>query len=295
LNTCPLCGKSDLRRFPIHYTLAEKRFDARECTSCGFIFLLPRPSTDELRLMYSDEYFLHDGADFGAHSMTDYETAAVRGSVKFPVILGHIKRYKRDGDFFEVGCGMGYFLDFARRHGYRVSGIEHAGLGTNICRERFGLDVTTSSFEGYPERAEAYDVVFFGDVLEHIVEPLEMLKKAYRMLRAGGIAAVEVPSTFNSIAGRVAASAYRVLGRDKKMPLPPYHVNEFVPRTLRAILLGAGFRRADIIQRAKTPGTISLRGSFFEKSAKKTLQYPNYIITNSLGLLGDRLLGIGVK
>jgi hypothetical protein len=49
--------------------------------------------------MYSDEYFLHDGVECGAHSMTDYETAAKKGSVKFPEILGQIKKVKATGFF----------------------------------------------------------------------------------------------------------------------------------------------------------------------------------------------------
>src|SRR5512136_2601206 len=97
---CPLCGSVQRRSFPIHYFLAAKRFDAHQCSSCAFGYLRPRPNHEELSFMYSDEYFLHDGPECGAPSMTDYETAAQKGSVKFPEILGHIRRLKPTGDFF---------------------------------------------------------------------------------------------------------------------------------------------------------------------------------------------------
>jgi len=293
--SCPVCESTQRRSFPIHYFLKGKRFDAEQCSTCSFVFILPRPNRDELSFMYSDEYFLHDGADCGAHSMTDYETAAQRGSVKFPEILGHLKRFKPAGDFFEVGCGMGYFLDYARSQGYRVSGIEYAALGTRHAQEKFGLDVTQSSFEEFPENEHRYDVIFFGDVLEHLIAPLEMLQKAFRMVRPGGVVAAEVPSMFNSIVGRGAIVTFRMLGRSKKMPMPPYHVNEFTPSTLREIFRRAGFSKLKIVQRIKKPSTIALRGTLFERVSKKGLQYPNYLITKSLGILGDRLLGIGVK
>lgn len=295
MNACPMCGSTKHRSFPIHYFLQDKKFYGTQCSICSFVFVLPRPDNEEISYMYSDEYFLHDGADCGAHSMTDYETAAQKGSVKFPEILGHIKRFRKNGDFFEVGCGMGYFLDYARSQGYAVSGIEFAALGTKIAREKFGLDVTQSSFEDFPERPNSYDVVFFGDVLEHLLEPLQMLEKAYRMVKPGGVVAVEVPSMFNSIVGRSAIALFRLSGRSRKMPMPPYHVNEFTPATLRAMLHRAGFPVSKIIQRIKKPSTIALRGTVFEKTAKKLLQYPNYLITKSAGVFGDRLLGIGVK
>lgn len=279
----------------MYYTFNEKRFQATTCGVCGFVYLYPRPTSEELALLYSDEYFLHDGADFGAHSSFDYETAAIKGSVKFPEILGWIKKIKPAGEFFEIGCGMGYFLEYARKNGYLVSGIEYAALGTRFCKEKFGLNVEQSSFENYSLRPERYDVIFMGDVLEHLIDPLAMLRKAQRMLKPEGVVAVEVPSMFNSMVGRLAVTGYRLLGMQKKMPMPPYHVNEFTPKTLRTLLQGAGFKRTMIVQRIKPPESITLRGTFFEKAIKKTLQYPNYAVTKTLGVLGDRLLGIGVK
>lgn len=295
MTICPLCKASDLRAFPIFYLLREKKFEAEQCRNCGFVFLAPRPSAEDLQLMYSDEYFLHDGADFGAHSPTDYETAAIRGTVKFPEILGEIQKFKRSGKFFEIGCGMGYFLDYARKQGFEVEGIEYAALGTKMCVEKFGLNVRQGSFEEFQGKPESYDVIFMGDVLEHLVDPRGMLEKARTLLKPTGVVAVEVPSMFNSIVGRAAVHAYRLTGTMKKMPMPPYHVNEFTPKTLKLMLRSAGFSKQLAIQRVKRPDSITLRGNLFEKTAKKALQYPNYFITKSIGILGDRLLGIGVK
>jgi SAM-dependent methyltransferase len=215
--------------------------------------------------------------------------------VKFPEILGAIKRFKASGDFFEIGCGMGYFLEYARQQGFSVSGIEYAELGVRTCREKFGLSVEQSSIEAFPAQPNRFDVIFMGDVLEHLVEPLEMLTKSRLMLRPSGVIALEVPSMFNSLVGRGAVLGYRTLGIRKKMPLPPYHVNEFTPKTLRLMLHRAGFKEIVIIQRIKAPSSITLRGSSVEKSVKKALQYPNYGLTKSFGVFGDRLLGIGVN
>jgi 2-polyprenyl-3-methyl-5-hydroxy-6-metoxy-1,4-benzoquinol methylase len=295
VTTCPLCNQNVSREFPIYYEFNRSRYQAKQCSHCSFIFVDPRLTPEELKLLYSDEYFLHEGADMGAHAASNYETAAIQGSVKFPEILGWIQRFKPSGEFFEVGCGMGYFLHYAREHGYRVSGIEYAELGVRACREKFGLHVDRGSFEELPRQADKYDVIFMGDVLEHLMQPREMLDKARTMLRDSGVIAVEVPSMFNSLAGRLATLSYRLLRTKKKMGLPPYHVNEFTPKTLRSMLGLAGFSQTVIVQRIKSPSRVTLRGSFFEKAVKKSLHYPNFALTRSLGVLGDRLLGIGIK
>lgn len=293
MSVCPLCTNDRSTDFPIFYTFHRRDFQAKQCTSCSFVYLDPRPTAEELALLYSDEYFLHDGTDCGAHSATDYETAAIKGSVKFPEILGAIQKFKAAGDFFEVGCGMGYFLEYVRGKGYHVSGIEYSAMGTKLCRERFGLDVRQSSFEELSPDHGRFDVIFMGDVLEHLIEPRAMLEKARRMLKPSGIIAVEVPSMFNSFVGRLAVRGYRLLRTRKKMPMPPYHVNEFTPKTLQAMFRKAGFRDSVILQRIKSPGSITLRGNLLEKGIKKALHYPNFLVTKSFGVLGDRLLGIG--
>lgn len=188
---------------------------------------------------------------------------------------------------------MGYFLEYVRGKGYHVNGIEYSAMGTKVCRERFGLDVQQSSFEEFPLQPGQFDVIFMGDVLEHLIDPRAMLEKARQMLKPSGIVAVEVPSMFNSIVGRLAILGYRILRTRKKMPMPPYHVNEFTPKTLRTMFTQAGFRDSTILQRIKPPGNITLRGTLFEKRVKKALHYPNFLITKSFGVFGDRLLGIG--
>jgi 2-polyprenyl-3-methyl-5-hydroxy-6-metoxy-1,4-benzoquinol methylase len=295
MSLCPLCTATESSPFPIYYEFKAKKFEARSCASCGFIYVSPRPTEAEVALMYSDEYFLHDGADFGAHAQTDYETAAIKGSVKFPEILSAIKAAKPRGKFFEIGCGMGYFLNYAKTNGYDVSGLEYSVLGTKTCREQFGLAVEQGAFETFNAPPESYDVIFMGDVLEHLVNPLEMLVKAKTLLKPSGIVALEVPSMFNSLTGRLAVVSLRLLGKRRKLPLPPYHVNEFLPDTLRAMLKRAEFGETKIIQRIKPPSNITLRGTMMEKAIKKTIQYPNYAVTKSVGILGDRLLGIGIK
>jgi SAM-dependent methyltransferase len=295
LTTCPLCNQTDGRDFPICYEFHQKRFQAKQCAHCSFVYLDPRLTPEELKLLYSDEYFLHDGAAFGAHSPSDYESAAIKGSVKFTEILGWIRRYKPSGEFFEIGCGMGYFLEYARKNGYVVSGVEYAELGVRTCQTKFGLDVQRGSFEELPVQPDRYDVMFMGDVLEHLIQPLDMLRKAHSMLKPSGVLAAEVPSMFNSLTGRLAVAGMRMLGTRKKMAMPPYHVNEFTPKTLRSMIERAGFKHCIVVQRIKPPSAITLRGSMFEKIVKKTLHYPNYGLTKSLGIFGDRLLGIGIK
>ena len=190
---------------------------------------------------------------------------------------------------------MGYFLDYVRGEGYRVSGLEYSAFGTEAARTRFGLDVRQGSLDTARLAEGAYDVVFLGDVLEHMVNPLEELRRIRRLLKPGGVVAAEVPAQFNAIVGRGAVVLYRLTGHERRMGLPPYHVNEFTPRTIRRLLTAAGYAPVQVVERIKPPSRITLRGSLLDRTAKRLLQYPNYWVTRTFHVLGDRLLAIGVN
>jgi hypothetical protein len=134
-----------------------------------------------------------------------------------------------------------------------------------------------------------------GDVLEHFTEPKTQLVRAHSLIRKGGVVACEVPGMFNTLLGRAAITGYRFVNHVKKMPMPPYHVSEFMPDTLRKIYLDSGFEKVHIVQRIRSPKAITLRGSYIEKFLKKGLHYPNFALTKTFGVFGDRLLAIGIK
>ena len=78
----------------------------------------------------------------------------------------------------DVGCASGLFGAALRRAGHEVWGIEQS---TQAAAARERLDrVITSSVEEFlrsPEAtAEGFDIVSFVDVLEHLVDPLTVLR-----------------------------------------------------------------------------------------------------------------------
>ncbi|MDP3938316.1 MAG: class I SAM-dependent methyltransferase [Deltaproteobacteria bacterium] len=103
----------------------------------------------------------------------------------------------RDARVLDVGCASGYF---ARRlideKGCRVVGIEMdpgaAARARETCeRVHVGSLEDRAFLDGVDETA---DVVFFGDVLEHLADARPVLERARGWLAPGGAAICSIPN-----------------------------------------------------------------------------------------------------
>jgi methionine biosynthesis protein MetW len=97
----------------------------------------------------------------------------------------------------DVGCSTGYFAEALAARGNEVLGVEYDEASARAARER-GLDVLAADLERV-DLAEhfgesSFDVVVFADVLEHLRDPLPVLRSARRLLRPGGFVVISLPN-----------------------------------------------------------------------------------------------------
>jgi predicted SAM-dependent methyltransferase len=128
-----------------------------------------------------------------------------------------------------------------------------------------------------------------GDVLEHLLSPSATLAKFHRILAPGGLLVLALPSVLNLPTVRLGFAAYEVLGKERKMDIPPYHLYEFTPATITRMLKQQGFEVVDLLNSVKPPTHIRLGGSAVEKAGKLLGQYPTYYLNKLTGKFGDRM------
>jgi 2-polyprenyl-3-methyl-5-hydroxy-6-metoxy-1,4-benzoquinol methylase len=294
--TCVLCNGKKGKKIPFGYAFKDRELWGIKCNSCGLITIQPQPSADEITEMYAEQYFTV--ADKKTHhGEQDYISATAH--VDHSEIIGFFRNYVKKGNFLEIGCATGSLLVQLRDSGFNVTGVEISEFAAKTGREKYGLEIINSSFTneliGKELPLNHFDAIYLGDVLEHFTNPIEALENMNKILKKGGYVFVDVPSTLNLISSRLAFFYYRLSGKKMTMTLPPYHLTEFFPASLRKAFKRTGFDTTIIKQQCKHPKTIPLRHSFIENTAKLLMQYPNYFLTRYFGILGDRMTGIGRK
>lgn len=229
------------------------------CFECGIAYLSPRPDSHSIKQAYSHYYTHTSDKDNLVHnslrSIKNYfaeKYYAVKRESANPfdylvymviVILFPLSRYfdAKSRHIFEVnntsrklldiGCGNGEFLRFANRFGWNVVGLDFDKAAVLEARSD-GLDVRHGSIDVI-DKKEKFDFISLSHVIEHVYDPVELIRTCYSLLNNGGTLWLETPN-IDSIGYALYNSNWRGLE-------PPRHAMLFNKESLSEILLNAGF------------------------------------------------------
>ncbi len=95
----------------------------------------------------------------------------------------------------EIGCGDGYFSGHLIRLGCSVCGVDLSPVAVARAAEMYpqGSFRVHDLAQPLPFDADAFDLVWCSEVLEHLFAPLETAKEIARVLKPGGVLLVTVP------------------------------------------------------------------------------------------------------
>ena len=101
------------------------------------------------------------------------------------------------GPILEVGCAAGYLGEVLRKQGFEVWGVETNAAAVIEASNRLN-DVFHGSIEDFlldPAFAETeFQFVISGDVIEHLVHPVETLVPCKRLLQERGGITTSIPN-----------------------------------------------------------------------------------------------------
>lgn len=239
VSRCPLCGgKSRVRISTI--TEAQGRipgtFTLYRCRACGLVFVSPRPADAELVQLYDETFYSVSRLRGKKFAENVYELFLNRRRKR-------IERFVTGGRLLDVGCGDGGFLRFMAARGWAVTGLDFsptaatlAGTFADARRERLATDIAVlrGRLEDHDLPSEHFDLITLWQVLEHIGEPVPLLRRCTELLRPGGVLVVAVPN-IESIQAKLAGKHW--WGLDV-----PRHLLHYSPRVLRRALTMVGLR-----------------------------------------------------
>lgn len=256
---CVVCRADDPRPYRERmYKIGPERYHLVRCRRCGLVYVNPRPDGETLGAMYDDPDYYTDGYNLGVETENYFERKDELLE-QYDGIVADIEREtgKSAGDMLELGSAGGFFLEAARRRGWRVKGIEISPPAVAFSRREMDFEVFEGLLEDAPYAEGSFDVAMADNVLEHTTDPADVLARLKRLLRPGGHLVVIVPSYVNSPYFRAFLTARRLLPRallgpqtlkllkfeddDERGGGYPYHILEFDRATLTRLLREAGF------------------------------------------------------
>jgi 2-polyprenyl-3-methyl-5-hydroxy-6-metoxy-1,4-benzoquinol methylase len=171
-------------------------------------------------------------------------------SLRLRFLLDRVRAGER---VLDVGCGEGRFAAELVGAGARVVGIDVAEEPLRRARARHPkLDLRLVDGEGPWDLADAsFDVVWAGEVIEHVADTAAWLSEVRRVLRSGGSLLVSTPAV-----GRLALARASLSRRAFAERFDPRgdHLRFYSHETLGQLLGELGFEQIRVRPAGGPPG-----------------------------------------
>jgi len=257
---CSVCGgRHDVEHFP----------GLLRCSSCGFITADVDVTAEQLKVLYSQQYF--HGEEY-----RDYIADRAILSRHFRQRLRKLLTFVSEPGskhLLEIGCAYGFFLQVASQSFKSVEGVDISRDAVQYAREVVQQRVSEIDFLDY-RPPHQFDVICMWDTIEHLAKPAEYVAAVSRLLSPGGHVAISTGDIDSFVA------SFR--GRRWRQIHPPTHLQYFSKKTLRRLLEK---NRLEVVY-AGSDGQFRSCDSMAYGTLMVKNHYPNvYRVLRSTGLL----------
>jgi 2-polyprenyl-3-methyl-5-hydroxy-6-metoxy-1,4-benzoquinol methylase len=135
-----------------------------------------------------------------------YHIEAAGRKISFRKILWQLKNLQRNSAanvrLLDIGAATGLLLQEAEKLGWFAAGIEPSRWAADVATETHGLRVHCGTLKDCPFEKYSFDFITVVDVLEHVSDPVSLLKELRDWLKPDGIVCLVTPD-FESLVARI--------------------------------------------------------------------------------------------
>lgn len=193
---CCVCDTDDAVPLGVgrdyEYATTDNEFLAMQCSSCGLVYLNPRPSTNDFPTIYPESYHAFE---FSAENYGFVHK--VRSRLEARRLLSWCKGLGADARIIDVGCGDGFHLDLLKTFGkpsWNLEGVDIDARAVRSAKAR-GLNVHHGTLDTLELAESSYDLAIAIQTIEHVERPFELLQGVRRILKKGGRLVVVTDNT----------------------------------------------------------------------------------------------------
>ena len=205
------------------------RFKARgftivRCAACTLQFVKEQLTLEELGPYYEQE-------DISESFVYNDPSNLDNLNYYFYQLRDLIASHRGPGRILDLGCSSGHFLDVME--GWERYGIEMMGDFAQKAIAKYGSRIHLGTLEDYQCEPEFFDVIALQDVFDHVLDPLDTLRRCHRLLKPGGLIIIKVHN--------ISCLYARLSGPNFSAMVPPIHVSYFNKKSLAVALSRTGY------------------------------------------------------
>jgi 2-polyprenyl-3-methyl-5-hydroxy-6-metoxy-1,4-benzoquinol methylase len=210
----------------------------------GYHELKDKPAKPDLKAYYEQRYYQNSvrthRPSYSPQELLYRENKCIQKRMLVENIWEQHKPAKPR--LLDIGAGEGFVMDHFDRAGYAVRGMDFSNHGCNNHHPQLLDRLDCGDIEELVQQAvesqAEFDLVILDNVLEHLLEPGQLLACVAQLLRPNGVLIIEVPNDFSMVQNHLLAEG--------RIPRPfwvasPDHISYFNADGLNALLNHHGF------------------------------------------------------
>jgi len=247
LTACPICKSEQIGPYAMKFQKGFPHNSRTICKSCGIVFANPVADEQELNAFYKNYY---DKGNFGnlqykQKTISQFENIQKATIQELLKLDRNVKYYTGEGNYLDVGFGLGFHLYIAQKLGYHVYGTELDKDCIDFVQpyiltaQLYNGDLLSAKYEN-----NQFNIINICHVIEHLIDPNSYLLELNRIVKNEGLIIVSTPNI-----GALAYQIFRVVNfLGFKIPLIVdglEHTVIFNQKNLRTVIQNHGFLVVD--------------------------------------------------
>lgn len=215
-----------------------QQYDVRK-SSIGYWEVVPKPSAEELRRFYETKYFQQSTGPYaGSYSTEELEWFA--NSARSAAYTA--ERVNIEKSLLDLGCGEGFFAHAFLKAGWNVSCCDFSEFGIKTHNPEL-LPYFTSgdiydSITIYKKQQQQFGLINLQNVLEHVIDPKELLITVKPLLGTRSVLRIQVPNDYSEFQAALVKQGMTT----NTWFIPPEHLSYFNSDGLSALLTYCGYK-----------------------------------------------------
>ncbi len=248
IKICSLCGKKGAYS---HFVKLGHQIS--KCPNCDLYSLNFAGDYQKFITTYYSKGFFTGGKLYRAYA--DYvgdKKTVLKNMKKYLTV---IRKFKKKGKLLDLGCAMGFLIEEANQWNYDAYGVDISEYAVNIAKKLVGNNrISMGKVEDLDMvlgKNNSFDIVTMFDLIEHLENPKEVLKKVAKVMNKDGILVIQT--------GDAGSTWAKLMGKNWHFFAPPQHFYFYSQKNMRDLLQQAGFK---VVKIQKVGKWVSLRYLF---------------------------------
>lgn len=172
-------------------------------TNYGYFELKNKPGKDELTEYYRNKYYQESNGSYqNLYSAEEIKFENNKIEQKYSLVQNLLPQNKKL-KLLDIGCGEGFCLSYFYKKDWEILGLDFSvhGLAThNPHIEKYVISGDIyDNLKILEEKKSKFDLIWLDNVLEHVLDPLQLLVDCYNLTSENGLLIIEVPNDFSKL------------------------------------------------------------------------------------------------